>query len=58
METLQQKIAGKFIATMREGKSLDESKLEQLEKLLSAAKKPKSDDFVKIFTTPAGGEVK
>ena len=35
METLQQKIAGKFIATLREGKALDDSKVEQLEKLLA-----------------------
>jgi hypothetical protein len=58
METLQQKIAGKFIATRRESKSLDETKLEQLEKLLNASKKPRSDDFVKIFAAPAGGDVK
>ena len=58
METLQQKIAGKFLATLREGKALDESKLEQLEKLLASSKKPKSDDFIKIFAAPAGGDVK
>jgi hypothetical protein len=58
METLQEKIAGKFLATLREGKALDESKLEQLEKLLDDSKKPKSDDFIKIFTAPAGGDVK
>jgi hypothetical protein len=58
METLQQKIAGKFLATLREGKAMDENKLEQLEKLLGNSKKPKSDDFIKIFTAPAGGDVK
>lgn len=58
METLQKKIAGKFLKTLREGKTLDESKLAQLEKLLGDSKKPKSDDFIKIFTAPAGGDVK
>ncbi len=58
METLQQKIASKFLATLREGKALDDSKLEQLQTLLADSKKPKSDDFIKIFTAPAGGDVK
>lgn len=58
MGTLQQKIAGKFLATLREGKALDDNKLDELEKLLGSDKKPKSDDFVKIFTAPAGGDVK
>jgi hypothetical protein len=58
MVTLQEKIAGKFLETLREGKALDDSKLEQLEKLLAQSKKPKSDDFIKIFTAPVGGDVK
>jgi hypothetical protein len=58
MGTLQEKIAGKFLETLREGKALDDSKLEQLEKLLAQSKKPKSDDFIKIFTAPVGGDVK
>jgi hypothetical protein len=58
MGTLQEKIAAKFLETLREGKALDDSKLEQLEKLLAQSKKPKSDDFIKIFTAPVGGDVK
>jgi hypothetical protein len=58
MRTLQEKIASKFLSTLREGKALDDGKLDQLEKLLANSKKPKSDDFIKIFTTPAGGDVK
>jgi hypothetical protein len=58
MGTLQEKIANKFLATLRGGKALDDGKLEQLEKLLANRKKPKSDDFIKIFTTPIGGDVK
>jgi hypothetical protein len=58
METLQQKIASKFIATLRDGKALDVSKVEQLQELLANSKKPKADDFIKIFTAPVGGDVK
>ena len=58
MGTLQEKIASKFLATLREKKALGDSNLEQLEKLLANSKKPKSDDFIKIFTAPAEGEVK
>lgn len=58
METLQKKIAGKFLATLSVGKSVDADKIEQLRKLLADSKKPKADDFIKIFTAPAGGDVK
>ena len=58
METLQQKIANKFLTTLSEGKALDEAKVEQLRQLLAQSKKPKSDDFIKIFAAPAGGDVK
>ena len=58
MGTLQEKIAGKFLETLRERKAFDDGKLEQLEKLLAQSKKPKSDDFIKIFTAPVGGDVK
>lgn len=58
METLQQKIAGKFLATLTAGKTLDNGKIEQLRKLLAESKKPKADDFIKIFAAPAGGDVK
>jgi preprotein translocase subunit Sss1 len=33
-------------------------KIEQLRKLLASSKKPKADDFIKVFTSPAGGDVK
>jgi hypothetical protein len=58
MATLQQKIGEMFLATLAGGKALDAEKIEQLRKLLADGKKPKADDFVKIFTTPAGGDVK
>jgi hypothetical protein len=35
-----------------------ESRIEQLKKLLADTKKLKADDFVKVFSAPAGGDVK
>ena len=58
MGTLQQKIAGKFLEALSVGKTLDDDKIEQLRLLLADNKKPKSEDFLKIFTAPAGGDVK
>jgi len=58
MTTLQQDIATKFISALEEGKEVHSDKIEEIRKLLSDDKKIKVDDFVKIFTTPAGGEVK
>jgi hypothetical protein len=58
MATLQQTIAEKFLAKLSEGKSIDAEKVEQLRVLLAGSKKPKAEDFVKIFTLPAGGDVK
>lgn len=58
MGTLQNKIADKFLATLRDGKILDDAKVEEVKKLLTSTKKPKADDFIKIFTTPTDGEVK
>jgi len=45
MATLQQKIAEKFLAKLAESKDADTKKL-------------KADDFVKVFSAPAGGDVK
>jgi hypothetical protein len=58
MATLQQQIAEKFLVKLEESKSADAEKIDQLRKLLSGGKKVKADDFVKIFSLPAGGDVK
>jgi hypothetical protein len=58
MTTLQQKIAEKFLAKLAAGKDVDADKIDQLRTLLANSKKPKAEDFVKIFTLPAGGDVK
>jgi hypothetical protein len=58
LPTIQQTIADKFLAKLAEGKEVDASKIEQLRPLLADKKKPKPDDFIKIFTIPAGGDLK
>jgi hypothetical protein len=58
MATLQQIVAEKFLGKLKEGKELDAEKVEQLRKLLADSKKPKAEDFIKVFTAPAGGDVK
>jgi hypothetical protein len=58
MATLQQNVAEKFLAKLKEGKELDAEKIEQLRKLLADSKKSKAEDFIKVFTAPAGGDVK
>lgn len=58
MPTLQQKIADTFLAKLAGAKEIDADKLAQLRALLTANKKAKVDDFVKVFMQPAGGDVK
>ncbi len=58
MATLQQQIAEKFLAKLAESKHVDADKIEQVRQLLADGKKAKADDFVKIFSLPAGGDVK
>ena len=58
MPTLQQTIAAKFLAKLGEADDVDTEKIEQLRNLLGNDKKAKAEDFVKIFTAPAGGDVK
>lgn len=58
MATLQQKIAETFLAKLADAKEIDANKLAQIKALLAAEKKPKVEDFVKVFSLPAGGDVK
>ncbi|MER8461018.1 hypothetical protein NKJ93_25715 [Mesorhizobium sp. M0028] len=58
MVTLYQNIASKFLAALAEDQKVDSDKIEQIRKLLANGKKLKAEDFVKIFSTPAGGDVK
>lgn len=58
MVTLQQKIAEKFLAKLTESKTVDTEKIDQLRTLLADNKKVKAEDFLKIFSLPAGGDLK
>jgi hypothetical protein len=58
MATLQQQIAEKFLTKLAESNKVDADKIEQLAKLLADGKKIKADEFVKIFSLPAGGDLK
>lgn len=58
MQTLQQTIAEKFLAKLAQSKDVDGAKIEQLRILLDDGKKPKIDDFVRIFSLPAGGDLR
>jgi len=58
MATLQQQIAEKFLAKLTKSKTVDADKIDQLRTLLADSKKLKADEFVKIFSLPAGGDLK
>jgi hypothetical protein len=56
--SLQQRIAEEFLAKLATFNGFDGEKIEQLRVLLKDAKKVKAEDFVKIFSLPAGGDLK
>jgi hypothetical protein len=58
MPTLQQQIADKFLARLSESGVIDTDKIDQLRTLLTGNKKIKADDLVKLFSQPAGNDVK
>jgi hypothetical protein len=58
MATLQQQIADKFLNQLAESTDVSTEKIEKLRSALSAAKRPKTEDFVKIFTEPDHGDIK
>ena len=58
MTTLQEQIAQLFLAALSGSKEVDAEKLEHLRTLLATNKRPKAEDFIKIFALPAGGELK
>ena len=58
MPTLQQQIAGKFLERLEKSGALDAARIDQLRALLAGSKKVKADDLVKLFSQPAGDDVK
>ncbi len=58
MANLQWQIADKFLKQLADSTEVSTEKIEKLHVALSAAKKPKADDLVKIFTEPDYGNIK
>jgi hypothetical protein len=58
MATIQQQIAEKFLKQLAESTEVSTEKIERLRAALSAAKKPKTEDLVRIFTDPDQGDIK
>lgn len=58
MATLQQRIAEKFLAKLAESKKVDADKIDQLRAVLADSKKLKAEEFVRVFSLPAGGDLK
>jgi hypothetical protein len=58
MPTIYQQIVEKFLRKLVDSGDVDSSKIEKLKVVLSQNVKIKADDFVKIFNTPAGEDLK
>ncbi len=58
MAKLQQEIADTFLEQLKESADISPPMIDQLRALLSSGKKLKADDLVKVFSPPAGGDVK
>ena len=58
MPTLQQKIADKFLTELATSKDMSPEKIEKIRSAIAGPKKPKADDFVRIFTEPDHGDMK
>jgi hypothetical protein len=57
MATLRQIISQKTLAKLAASKEIDAATFERLRALLTDPRKPKPDDFVRIFSQPAGGDL-
>jgi len=58
MAKLQNVIADTFLEKLKESPDVTPEMVAALRELLSATKKLKADDLVKVFSPPAGGDVK
>lgn len=58
MATLQQKIADSFLTKLARAPEVHSEMLTELKELVLSGKKPKVEDFVRVFNLPAGGEIK
>lgn len=57
MASLQEAVLSKFLETLGDDVSFDQSKTAKLEALLKADGKVKADDLTAIFALPEGGEI-
>ncbi|MCP1912470.1 hypothetical protein J2R96_004950 [Bradyrhizobium elkanii] len=57
MSTLQKTIADRFLAKLAEDEDFDSKKIKQITDLLAADKKPKADDFAKVFASDDAGDI-
>ena len=51
MATFQQTLAEKFLTKLLEDKVIDAEKVEQLRDILASGRKPKAEEFVKVFAS-------
>jgi hypothetical protein len=56
--TLQQQIADKFLTRLAGSTDVDAERIDRLRSLLADSKKLKAEDLVKVFSLPAGGDLK
>jgi len=57
MASLQEAVVKKFLQTLDQNETFDQSKTAKLEALLKADGKIKPDDLAAIFALPDGGEI-
>lgn len=57
MASLQEAVVKKFLQTLDENETFDQSKTAKLEALLKTDGKIKPDDLAAIFALPDGGEI-
>lgn len=58
MSNFRNEIAATFVEKLKESPDITPEMVATLRKLLSATRKLKADDLVKVFSPPAGGDVK
>ena len=58
MPTIHQQIVEKFLRKLAESGEVDADTIEKLKVVLLQNARIKADDFVKIFNTPAGEDLK
>ncbi len=58
MPTLQQQVAEKFLTKLAEAGTLEPERIGQFRILLANGKKLKAEELVKLYSAPAGGDIK